>query len=103
MGWADAHIERLKMGLEAHFRPRGHSMEPRIRDRQLVVVQPLSSFYALNRGDVVLCTVKGHQYLHQILAIDAAARRVLIGNMRGRQNGWTTYEKVYGKLTGLLP
>jgi len=103
MGWADRPIEQLRMGLEARFRPRGNSMEPRIRSGQLCVVQPITSPYALNPGDIVLCVVRGSQYLHQVLAIDPGRRRALIGNMRGRQNGWTPFEKVYGRLTEVHP
>lgn len=78
-------------------------MAPRVRDGQLVVVQPITSPYALNRGDVVLCAVDGQQYLHQVLSVDGTHRRVLIGNMRGRTNGWTPFERVYGRLTEVLP
>lgn len=103
MGWADRPIEQLKMGLEARFRPSGHSMEPKIRDGQLCVVQPISTCYALSAGDVVLCVVDRQQYLHQVLSIDAGRRQVLIGNMKGRQNGWTPFERVYGRLKEVLP
>lgn len=103
MGWADAAIETLKLGLEARFRPKGDSMEPRIRSGQMAVVQPITSPYALNRGDIVLCTVGRHQYLHQVLQIDGGKRQVLIGNMKGKENGWTTFERVYGRLTEVRP
>ena len=103
MGWADQPIERLKLGMEARFRPTGHSMEPRIRSGQLCVVQPIASPYGLNRGDVVLCVVGKQQYLHQVLSIDSGKRQVLISNMKGGVNGWTPFERVYGRLTEVLP
>lgn len=78
-------------------------MEPLIRSGQLVVVQPITSAYAFKKGDVVLCTVGRHQYLHRVLQIDAGRGLVLIGNMRGRQNGWTPFGSVHGRLTEVLP
>ena len=68
MGWADLHIERLMRGHTVRFRPRGNSMQPRIRSGQLVTVEPVYP-EALSVGDVVLCKVSGRQYLHRIKKI----------------------------------
>jgi hypothetical protein len=99
MGWADNYIKRLVSKETIKFRPRGGSMRGRIESGQLVTVEPISSFYALSVGDIVLCQVSGHQYLHLIKAIDVPAQRFLIANGRGRENGWTTFAKIYGKVT----
>ena len=45
-------------------------------------------------GDVVLAKVAGTVYLHLVTAI--AGERVLIGNNRGRINGWTGKQRVFG-------
>lgn len=103
MSWADRHIAALKAGEIVKFRPSGNSMSGRIEHRQLVTVEPISSFYALSRGDIVLCRVSGQQYVHLIKAIDPVDKRVLIGNNRGRENGWTSFENVYGKVTNVEP
>lgn len=101
--WADRHIESLVRGETVRFRPSGHSMSGRVEHRQLVTVEPISSIYALKQGDVVLCRVAGRQYLHLVEAIDVQQRRILIGNNRGRTNGWTGYDKIYGIMTKVEP
>lgn len=97
MGWATDHIEKLVTGETVSFRPTGNSMVPKIRSRQLVTVEPVEP-EAICVGDVVLCRVKGSEYLHNVLAIDAPAGklRFQIGNNRGYVNGWTT--AVFGRL-----
>lgn len=94
MSWATGHIEKLSNGETVQFRPRGHSMSPRIKDRQLVTVRPCTQD-ELRKGDVVLCKVNGNQYLHKILAIGSDGR-FQIGRQDGRVNGWITFKSVYG-------
>lgn len=103
MGWADNYIKRLQVGEVVRFRPRGGSMKGYIESGQLVTVEPYSSFYALSRGDIVLCRVEGHQYLHRVQSVDVPTRRVLIVNGSGRENGWTGFDKVYGRCTKVEP
>lgn len=83
-------------GQEVTFKPRGNSMVPIVRSGQEVTVEPVLG-ENLRVGDVVLCKVSGHIYLHKITAIDTGQRRVQIGNNKGRINGWTPYEHVYGR------
>lgn len=92
MGWAKIWIEKLKNGETVSFRPRGNSMSPRIESGQLVTVQPIQDFEV---GDIVLCKVGGCEYLHLIKAIQG--NRVQIGNNKGKINGWTTINQIYGK------
>jgi len=96
MGWAAGHIERLKCGETVQFRPRGSSMSGLIDSGQLCTVEPVAAATVLTRGDIVLCTVKGRDYLHLVKAVAGAA--VQIGNNRGGVNGWTPRAKVWGKL-----
>ena len=48
-------------------------------------------------GDIVLCRVKGAQYLHLVKAIDE--ERYQIGNNRGGINGWAQGSNIYGRVT----
>jgi len=96
MSWADAYIEKLKAGETVSFRPRGKSMEPRIKDGQKVTVSP-ASVQSLSKGDVVLCQVGKKQYLHLIKDFKSDRSQFLIGNNRGRINGWIGADKIYGK------
>jgi SOS-response transcriptional repressor LexA len=103
MGWADVYVRKLQDGETVQFRPRGNSMHGRITSGQLVTVEPITSFESLERGEIVLCRVSGAQYLHLIKSIDPAKKRVLICNNRGGENGWTTFNHVYGRVTEVKP
>jgi len=101
MGWATKYIEALKKGETVKFRPSGGSMTGRIENRQLVTVAPLAEGDELAKGDVVLCKVAGHEYLHLIKAIGDG--QYLIGNNRGGTNGWTHRKNIFGKCIQVEP
>lgn len=77
-------------------------MTPKIKSGQLVTVSPDIS--SIDKGDVVLCSVGGKQYLHYVEAKQQYLRisqpdpvtRYLIQNARGRVNGWTS--TIYGRV-----
>jgi len=94
MGWAKHYIEKLKNGEAVSFRPRGNSMRGKIKSGQLCTVSPDVSNLCV--GDIVLCRVKGHEYLHLIKAIQG--KRYQIGNNLGRINGWISISSIFGKL-----
>jgi len=100
LGWADGHIARLAQGETVQFRPRGNSMVGQIESGQLCTVEPLGE-YVLKIGDIVLCRVKGAQYLHLVKAIQG--ERFQIGNNRGGINGWVTRRQIFGRLIALAP
>ncbi|MGW4380445.1 S26 family signal peptidase [Kitasatospora sp. NPDC004531] len=95
MGALDAVAARVAGGATVGFRPSGSSMVPLIRSRQPVVVAPVEA-PLLTAGDIVLARVAGTVYLHLVSALDPARRRVQISNNRGRVNGWTGYDRVFG-------
>ncbi len=95
MGWATMHIEKLKQGDTIQCRPRGHSMKPKINSGQLCTIEP-ADCQTLEVGDIVLCKVKGNEYLHLIKAIQQ--QRFQIGNNRGHINGWFGPSSIFGKL-----
>jgi hypothetical protein len=94
MGWASGYIERLKNGEMVSFRPRGNSMSGKIESGDLCTVCPVN-VSDLRVGDIVLCKVKGAEYLHLVKAIQG--ERFQIGNNRGRINGWVGAKGIYGK------
>lgn len=95
MSWADQHIKKLKKGDHVTFRPRGNSMTPIIWSGALVTVEPYSLRpVVLMKNDIVLCKVKGRQYLHLIKAI--RGKQYQIGNNKGGINGWITENSIYG-------
>jgi hypothetical protein len=70
-------------------------MVPRIRSRQQVIVAPVDPA-KLEVGDIVLARVAETVYLHLVSAIDQARKRVQISNNRGRVNGWTSHDRIFG-------
>lgn len=95
MGWADHYVRQLLTGNTIVFRPRGNSMTPLIRSGQEVTVAPLAG--DPRKGDVVLCRVKGAQYLHLVKAVQGD--RFLIARADGHENGWVRRAAIYGVLT----
>lgn len=93
MGWASNYIQQLQAGKTVQFRPRGGSMKGRVESGQLCTVAPSDSYEV---GDVVLCIVKGNEYLHLIKAIKG--KQFQIGNNVGGVNGWISQSAIYGKL-----
>lgn len=94
MGWAIKYIEQLKSGKTTSFRPTGRSMRGKIESGQLVTVMPIKEELKVN--DIVLCRVKGNDYLHLITAISSDGR-YQIGNNRGGINGWIGLNNIFGK------
>lgn len=70
-------------------------MVPLIRSRQQVVVAPVDPS-KVEVGDIVLARVAGTVYLHLVSSVDPARKRVQISNNRGRVNGWTSHDRVFG-------
>lgn len=93
MGWATAYIAKLREGATVQFRPGGHSMRGKIESGQLVTVEPAGE--TLHVGDIVLCKVRGAEYLHLVKAVQGD--RYLIGNNRGKINGWVSRAAIFGK------
>jgi len=96
MGWAINHIKKLQAGETIQFKPRGNSMKGKIDSGNQVTVEPISD-QELKKGDIVLCKVKGHEYLHLIKAIKG--KQYQIGNNRGRINGWISIKAIFGICT----
>jgi len=92
MGWADFAIKALQEGKTVTIKPTGGSMKGKVDSGSKVTVEPIS-LDKIEIGDIVLCKVKGRQYLHLVKAKDKS--RFLIGNNKGFTNGWTS--AVYGK------
>ena len=99
MAWATGHITKLQGGETVQFRPSGNSMRGKVNPGQLCTVEPLSG--PPEKGDVVLCKVKGREYLHLVKAVKG--ERFQIGNNKGGINGWIGINSIFGKLTNVEP
>lgn len=96
MGWAANYIEKLNSGETVSFRPKGNSMTGRIESGQLCKVEPIGEKTVINIGDVVLCKVKGREFLHLVKAV--RNQQYQIANNKGFINGWITRNAIFGKL-----
>jgi len=70
-------------------------MVPKIKSGQLCTVAPLEAAEPV-KGDIVLCKVKGSEYLHLVKAVQG--KRYQIGNNKGRVNGWIGRSAIFGRL-----
>ena len=77
-------VPELSKGNEVTIRPHGHSMKPIVCHKDDVVLAPVNDD-TLAVGDVVLVRVRGHVYLHKVIALER--QRALIGNNHGGING----------------
>jgi hypothetical protein len=96
MGWATHYIAKLKAGETIQFRPRGNSMQGKIESGQLCTVEPLTEHTVLKKGDIVLCKVKGSEYLHLVTAAPNG-KEFQISNNKGHVNGWIGRGCIYGR------
>ncbi len=101
MSWATAAIAQLASGENVDVRPRGHSMSGRVEDNDLVTLTPTTPeiLAKLEVGDVVLVHVQGKDYLHLIKACEGT--QFLIGNNKGRINGWVESSTIYAKAVSI--
>lgn len=95
MGWASSYITQLQSGATIKCRPRGNSMQGKIESGQLCTIEPANPT-TLKKDDIVLCKVKGKEYLHLITAVQG--NRFQISNNKGFVNGWVSAGQIYGKL-----
>ena len=68
-----------------------------VEDGQIVRVNPISSSDEVCKGDIVLCRVRGREYLHLVHAV--GPRGYLIGSARGHLNGWAPRSHIFGRLS----
>ena len=74
-------------------------MRGKIASGDLCTVEPVSPGTILTVGEIVLCSVRGAQYLHLIKAV--RGEQFQIGNNIGGINGWITASAIYGRLTAV--
>lgn len=96
MSWAKRARKALKEGENATVKPRGHSMEPKVQDGSTVVLAPITDPKTVKKGDVVLCRVKGRDFLHLVHGTRYGSQW-LIGNNKGHVNGWIGAHALFGK------
>ena len=86
-------IRRLQNGESFITSEKGNSMFPLFRSGEKHLITPVS-WQDCVPGDIVFCKVRGSCFTHKVYAVNKG-RGLLIGNLKGHMNGWTT--NVYGK------
>lgn len=94
--WFDLPIAELQNGKNVTIYPKGNSMTPKIESGAKVTLEPIADITSIKRGDIVLSRVGSNVYLHLVTAVDKY--RVQISNNHGHVNGWTSKDKVYGRV-----
>ena len=72
-------------------------MKGKVESGQLCTVEPIRDTSTLKPGDIVLCKVRGAEYLHLVKAVQDG--RFQIGNNKGHINGWIGPNGIYGRCT----
>lgn len=73
-------------------------MAGRIESGQLCTIEPVDHS-KIAVGDIVLCKVRGNEYLHIVKAIEGP--KFQIGNNRGLINGWIGASAIFGICTAI--
>ena len=101
MSWATNYINQLQAGKTVTFKPRGNSMTGLVNSGDTVLIEPIGKeILPVLVGDIILCKVKGNQYLHVVKKIKGL--QFQIGNARGKINGWITINGIYGVCTDIV-
>lgn len=95
MNWK---IQKLTNGETIISKEPGNSMLPLLKSKQPVRLAPVK-WEDCEEGDIVFCKVKGNCFTRLVKGKNEK-RGLLIGNNRGRINGWT--KNVYGKVVAIL-
>lgn len=101
MTWAIKHISELRKGNTIKIRPLGNSMEGLISSGQLCTLLPINDDVSISVDDIVLCKIGRSVYLHKVLEVNNRGINntlmALIGNNKGRVNGWASIKQIFGK------
>lgn len=76
-------------------------MRGKISLGDLCTVEPVRDAASLEVGAIVLCTVKGKQFLHLVTAVRKG--QLQIGNNQGHINGWVSPRAIYGRCVRVEP
>lgn len=91
-------LERLQNNETFLTSEKGNSMVPIIKSGQEHRLAPCT-WEDVETGDVVYCKVKGNFYTHLVKG-KSDEKGCLIGNNKGRINGWT--KNVYGRVIEVI-
>ncbi len=96
--------EVLHLGASLRFQARGHSMQPLVRDGDILLVKPLGE--RLPRvGDVVLCvTEPGMVLVHRVIRRQFCSdgyHFLVQGDQVSQPDGWIPRDRIYGRVASI--
>ena len=101
-------MEKLKAGKTVAYRSSGWILWPRVHSNDLCQYKPVYLDSQVSVDDIVFCHVwpSGFFYAHLVSHKEWAAEehrfKYWISNMKGRSNGFTYLDYIYGKLYSIL-
>ena len=99
---------QLQEGKTVAYRQSGWSLWPRVHSNDLCCYLPVRFDLQVGVGDIVFCQVQpqGYYYAHLVkdkeYMADLSCYRYWISNLKGRVNGYTFLQFIYGKLFQVL-
>ena len=93
-------VEKMNNGETISLRPVGNFMTPKIKSKQKVTLEPLGDYNPVE-NDIVFCKVKGRYFIHLVTACRDGQWQ--ISNNHGHVNGWTTKDKIFGRVIKVEP
>jgi signal peptidase len=92
--------EVLAKGVPFRFQAKGWSMSPFIRDKDVIVIVPLSNTRP-QMGDVlaVIHPETGRLVVHRVIGMGIRACLIQGDNLFGANDGWVPIEKILGRVT----
>ena len=103
--FAGLSADLLRLGKTLRFQAQGSSMQPLVRDGDILLDQPAGS-RQVRVGDVVLCSSQAehlivvHRVMRKRLTRDGI-RYLVQGDQVSQPDGWMTDEQVFGQLIAI--
>jgi hypothetical protein len=103
--FAGLSADLLRLGKTLRFQARGSSMQPLVRDGDILLVQP-AGCHRIRVGDVVLCSSQAehrvivHRVVRKRLTRDGM-RYLVQGDQVSHPDGWMSDEQIFGQLIAI--
>ena len=99
-------MDELLAGKDVVYRSSGWSLYPRVHSNDMCHYTPIRGDDDVEEDDVVFCQVRNMFFAHLVkrkewYGCPDNVYSYTISRLDGRENGWTTIDKIYGKLVGV--
>lgn len=102
MAFAELSTQMLQLGKHLRFRASGSSMQPMVRDGDILLIAPYAETKSIKIGDVVLSTIDPERVVvHRVVRRQSGRRGyryLLQGDYASRPDGWVSQTNLFGSL-----